>query len=87
MTVQSAKNITATGDVTTGDTILYVINNGTTAGSVVLRDGGAAGTVKATFPVAAGAQVDLGAAGGMRFPNGLHATLTTTNNISFWIGG
>lgn len=83
--IQSAVNLTATDDVTTGDTKLYAISNGTTAGSVVLRDGGAAGTIKATFPVAAGQLINI-APLGMRFPSGLHATLTTTNNISFWVG-
>lgn len=83
--IQSAVNLTATDDVTTGPTKLYAINNGTTAGTVVLRDGGASGTIKATFPVAAGQHINLIPLG-MRFPNGLHATLTTTNNISFWVG-
>lgn len=83
--IQSAVNRTTTGDVSTGPTKLYAISNGTTAGSVVLRDGGASGTVKATFPVAVGQLINLMPLG-MHFPGGLHATLTTTNNISFWVG-
>lgn len=80
----SVKNITATGDVSTGPTNLLGIVNGATAGSIVLRNGGAGGTVKATLPVAAAANILL--TGGLKFPNGLHATLTTTNNISFVLG-
>ena len=49
------KNITETGAVTTGPCQLlgFYVNN-TSAGTLVLRDGGASGTVLMTIPTLAG---------------------------------
>jgi len=73
--VGAYKNITATGDVTTGPCQLlgFYINN-TSAGTLVLRDGGASGTVMSgTITPAIGFH---------RFPanvgTSLHATIAGT---------
>lgn len=80
----SCKNVTATGDVTTGDTMLVAITNGGMGGDVELRDGGSGGTLKAKYTAATGQHINL--PGGMRFASGLHATLTGPDDISFWLG-
>ena len=80
----SAKQLTATGDVTTGPTMLRAITSAGATGNVILRDGGAAGVIKATFDVSAGWTLPI--PGGMSFPNGLHATLTTADEVAFWLG-
>lgn len=76
------KNITATGAVTTGGgTLLGFYVNSTTGGTLVLRDGGASGTVMSgTITPAIGFH---------RFPasfgvGGLHATIANTLNVTFF---
>lgn len=80
---QTAKNITSTGQVSTGPTTLWMVTTDA-AGDIVLRDTDENGAVKATFSVVAGMIVPV--PWGMHFPGGLHATLTTTDNVTFWIG-
>ena len=75
------KNLTATGAVTTGQgALLGFYVNSTTAGTLVLRDGGAGGTVMCgTITPAVGFH---------RFPagfgsGGLHATVGGTLDVTF----
>lgn len=75
-------NITATGNVTTRDCVLigfYV--NSTSSGTLVLRKGGASGTVlNGTITPAIGFH---------RFPascpGGLHATIASTLDVTFFV--
>lgn len=82
----SGKQVTATGDVTTGSTVLWGIAGAiTTAGTLTLRDDGSGGTVKATVDVAAG-NFSFLIPFGMSFPNGLHVTFTTAvGAVTFWL--
>lgn len=74
-------NLTATGNVTTNDSVLigfYV--NSTTSGTIVLRRGGAGGTViSGTITPAVGFH---------QFPafcaGGIHATIGGTLNVTFF---
>jgi hypothetical protein len=79
----SVKRLTATGDVTTGPTNLQAITVSGTGGTVELKDGGSGGVSKGVFGAVTSHIV---IPGGMRFPNGLHATLTTADDVSFWLG-
>lgn len=82
----SAKRITGTGDVSLADTHLRMITaDVTTAGTLTLRKGGAAGTVIATIGFVAG-NATVPIPYGMRFPGGLHATFTTlVGGVTFWL--
>lgn len=82
----TGKRLTATGDVSTGPTKLYTVSGVfSAAGVVTLRDGGATGTVKATFDAPAAAFA-IPIPHGMDFPGGLHATMTGTPvGITFWL--
>jgi hypothetical protein len=77
------KNITATGAVTTLPcTLLGFYVNSTTAGTLVLRDGGAGGTVM-------GGTITPAAGTFHRFPatvgaSGLHATVGGTIDVTFF---
>ena len=79
--VGAYKNITATGDVTTGPCQLlgFYVNN-TSSGTLVLKDGGSGGTVMSgTITPAIGFH---------RFPSNvgssLHATIANTLNVTFF---
>lgn len=82
----SAKRITATGDVTTGPTKLWGVSGVmTTAGVLTLRDNGAGGTVFATFDVPAAAFM-FNIPYGMTFDHGLHVTFTTAvGGVTLWM--
>lgn len=76
-------NLTATGNVTTaaGGALIGFYVNSTTAGTVVLRQGGASGTVlNGTITPAIGFH---------RFPanftNGLHLTVGGTIDVTFFV--
>lgn len=80
--VGNYKNLTATGDVTTNaGSLLGFYVNSTTAGTIVLRDGGSGGTVMSgtitpaigfhSFPATYGA-------------GGLHATIGGTLNVTLF---
>jgi hypothetical protein len=77
-----SKNMTATGDVTTGDTALigFYVNN-TTSGTLVLKEGGSGGTaLSGTITPAIGFH---------KFPcradGGLHATIGgSALNVTFF---
>jgi hypothetical protein len=77
------KNITATGSVTTlPGTLLGFFVNSSTAGTLVLRDGGAGGTVMGgTITPAAGAFYRFPATVGNL---GLHATVGGTIDVTFF---
>ena len=78
--IGSYKNITATGAITTGATMLigfYV--NSTTSGTIVFRDGGSSGTViTGTITPAIGWHFLPCAAPG----SGLHATIANTLDVT-----
>ena len=76
-----AKNLTSTGTVVAGRTRIRSIYNGATAGTVVLKDGGSGGTAKFTLAMASGQACDL--PGSIEFATDCHATLTTTNSVTF----
>jgi len=76
----SYKNITATGNVSTGATALlgFYVNN-TTGGTLVLRDGGSGGTVMTgTITPAIGWHFFPAGTGGV-----LHATIANTLDVTF----
>lgn len=77
----NATNLTSTGTVVADRTRIRAIYNGATAGTVVLKDGGASGTEKFTLAMAAGQGVEL--PGSIVFATDCHATLTTTNSVTF----
>lgn len=60
----------------------------TLAGSITLRDGGAAGTVIATFPIAATADLIRLPGEGLLFRTDVHMTITgaTVSGITFFYG-
>lgn len=79
--VGTGNNMTATGDVTTGNTSLigfYV--NSTSSGTLVLKKGGSGGTaLSGTITPAIGFhRFPCGA------PGGLHATIANTLNVTFF---
>lgn len=83
--VQSA-NITSTGAAVAGPCRLKALyfRHTATAGKVVLRDGGATGTVKLTLDAEAAAgvkQLQL-PEGGMVFDTDVHATLTNVDSLT-----
>ena len=75
--------LTATGTVWSGPTRIRYIANGATAGTIVLRDGGASGTTILTMAIGAYQTLDL--PGSIQFHTDCHATLTTVNNINFFV--
>jgi hypothetical protein len=77
----TTKNLTATGTVLASRTRIRAIHNGAVAGTVILRDGGAGGTIKFQLAMAAGQGVDL--PGSIEFATDCHATLTTTTSVTF----
>ena len=77
----NAKNLTATGTVVVGRTRIRSIYNGDTAGTVELKDGGAGGTSRFLLIMAKGQTCDL--PGSIEFATDCHATLTTTNSVTF----
>lgn len=85
-----AVRITATGTVWAGPGRVraYTLVAGAAAGTVVLRDGGAGGTILATFdsPASATWQQSLDMDGGIKFNTSIHATLTNVPFITFLIG-
>lgn len=78
--------LTGTGDVTTSPAnLLGLAGSIIAAGTLTLRDGGAAGAVKATVDVDAG-NFSFLIPFGMPFPGGLHVTFTTaTGGVTFWL--
>lgn len=85
---QSAKRLTATGDVSTGPTKLLAVSGVfTAAGLITLKDGGSSGVTKAVFDTP-GAAFFISIPHGLAFPSGLHATMTgTPTGVTFWLGG
>jgi len=77
----TAVNLTSTGTVVAGRTRIRGIYNGSTGGTVVLKDGGASGTARFTLVMAAGQQCEF--PGSILFETDCHATLTTTTSITF----
>ncbi len=82
----SSASVTSTGDVTAGPAqVLAVEVRGTaTAGTAVLKDGGAGGTTKLTVytPASAAATVVLPIPGGILFASKVHATLTNADGLT-----
>lgn len=85
MSIRTIVTLTSTGDVTTGPCKLYGILNSGAAGTVTLRDGGSGGTVLGALVLAADQYIPLSAA--LLAQGGLHATLTTADEVSFLVGG
>jgi hypothetical protein len=77
----TTKNLTATGTIVAGPTRIRSIYNGGTGGTVTLRDGGGSGTIRFLLVMAAGQTCDL--PGSIRFETDCHATLATTNSVTF----
>jgi hypothetical protein len=80
----------ATGALYAGATNVagYHIKPGGTAGSVVLRDGGASGTVVATIDLTTDTSVVtmLIPGNGLRFTTNIHVTLPTSATITVFCG-
>lgn len=80
----------ATGTLYAGPTNVcgYHIKPGGTAGSVVLRDGGAGGTTKITLDVTTDTSVItmLIPGNGVRFDSNVHATLPAGTSITAFCG-
>lgn len=82
-----AKSVTSTGTVNSGPGRVHGIQfrAGATAGSVVLKDGGASGTAKLTIYTPASATfagfVPIGG-GGLQFVTDIHATLTQADGVT-----
>ena len=86
-----SKTLTGTGSVVSGPTRLvklYLVG-GASAGSVVLKNGGASGTTLFEMATPAGAtltqNIDFNDEG-MRFETDCHATLTNITSITFLHG-
>ena len=86
-----SKTLTGTGSVTSGPTRLvklYLVG-ASSAGSVVLKNGGASGTTLFEMATPAGAtltqNIDFNDVG-MRFESDCHATLTNITSITFLDG-
>jgi len=77
-----ASRLTATGTVVGRRTRIRAIYNGNTAGSIVVRDGGASGTTVLTLALAANQSFEFPGRG-ILFGTDSHATLTTVNDITF----
>jgi len=75
----NALTITTTGTAVADRTRVRSVYCGSTAGTVVLRDGGASGTVKFNLVMASGQTCDL--PGSIVFEIDCHATLTTANSV------
>lgn len=78
------KNVTATGNITTAEkgVLIGFYVNSTTAGTLVLRDGGASGTVmNGALTPAAGTFHRFPS----RFTNGLHVTVGGTIDVTFFV--
>lgn len=86
MTVSTA-NVTSTGTLVATPCValgVYIVG-GATAGSVILKDGGGSGTVKATFQVPAAAE--WGGfipfpGGGLQFNTDAHATISVAVGVT-----
>lgn len=82
----SAASVTSTGTVlSAGCTVLAVqFRAGATAGSVVLKDGGASGTAKLTIytPASATFAGFVTLADGIVFGTDVHATLTQADGVT-----
>lgn len=85
-----AVNTSATGTVVTGSFYLkaYHCISGGTAGDVVLRDGGASGTIRLQFSIGTGTQptVLLLPDAGILFETSIHVTLPASANITSFYG-
>lgn len=81
----TAINITGTGAVgkaSTPSALIGFFCNSTTSGTLVLRDGGASGTqLSGTITPSAGTFYTFPAS----CPNGLHATIANTLDVTFFI--
>ncbi len=80
-------SVTATGDVTAGpaQVLAVQVRATATAGTVVLKDGGAGGTTKLTVytPASVAALVTLPVpGGGILFASKVHATLTNADGLT-----
>lgn len=73
--------LASTGTVNAGRTRIRSIYNGSVAGDVELKDGGATGATKFFLSMAAGQTCDL--PGSIVFETDCHATLTTTTSVAF----
>jgi len=87
--VRSA-TVTSTGTVTSGAVRLkqiIITNDATTAGTCVLRDGGASGTVLLTVSTNIGETLpaEIGGAG-IRFITDIHATMTNLTRVTVFVG-
>ena len=82
-----ARKITETGEVYAGPTrVKKLVVTSSEGGGVVLRDGGAAGSVRLEQDVPGGAIVDIGIPdGGLRFRHDVHATLTGMTSVTFYM--
>ena len=81
------KNITATGDVTTGPCqLLGFYINSTTAGTLVLKDGGASGTTLMSIATVANGEPFsvVIPANGVLFETDVHATLSNAAVTVFY---
>lgn len=80
MSVSTAKQVAATGDITTKDALLrnVIVTAAADAASVVIRAGGASGTVILTVKAAIGLTAATGELGRLSCPSGIHATVTGT---------
>lgn len=97
MTDVSAKTITSTGYVTGSASLaaparvkgVYYVA-GSSAGSIVLKDGGASGTTLMTIATPASATATEYVAvpsSGVRFPTDVHATLTNVTSLTVFHDG
>ena len=77
----TAKHLAATGSVNAGRTRIRSIYCGDTAGTVVLKDGGASGTALFTLDMAIGQTCDL--PGSIEFATDCYATITTATSVMF----
>ena len=83
-----ATSLTASGSVFGGPARVkgIVVTCGSTASSVVIKDGGASGTAKMTIttPAAAGIQNILIPGEGVKFNTDVHATLANATIVVFY---
>jgi hypothetical protein len=81
----------ATGTVYAGATNLagYQCLSGGTAGDIIFRDGGAAGTIRLQFNIPANTNNPFGniiPGNGIRFTTNIHVTLPTSAKITIFCG-
>jgi hypothetical protein len=81
----------ATGTVYAGATNLagYQCLSGGTAGDIIFRDGGAAGTIRLQFNIPANTNNPFGniiPGNGIRFTTDIHVTLPTSAKITIFCG-